>query len=162
MNGSSTRAIMVGLLAVSLLGARPELAPAPEPAPISRHLSGLVGAYGENDLPLYVFEREGKLFILSAGAVAGPLEEPSSDLFKVPAPGFKAGSTLTFSRDPDGTGAAVRVGSAVLGRLSLGIEGAGTYRVTPVRPVDVLDPGGPGQRRLRPSPRSCASPTSWT
>jgi D-alanyl-D-alanine dipeptidase len=129
---------VVGLLAISMLGARPELAPPPEPAPLSRHLLGLVGAYGENDLPLYVFEREGKLFILSAGAIAGPLEEPSSALFKVPAPGFKAGSTLTFSRDPDGTGAAVRVGSAVLGRLSLGIEGAGTYRVTPVRPVDVL------------------------
>jgi zinc D-Ala-D-Ala dipeptidase len=56
----------------------------------------------------------------------------------VPAPGLKAGSTLNFSRDPEGTGAAVRVGSAVLGRLSLGVEGAGTYRVSPLRPVDEL------------------------
>ena len=56
----------------------------------------------------------------------------------MPAPALHAGSTLTFSRDPDGGGAAVRVGSAVLGRLSLGIEGQGTYRVSPVRPVDEL------------------------
>jgi D-alanyl-D-alanine dipeptidase len=97
-----------------------------------------VGAYGQEAVALHVFEREGKLFISSAGAIAGPLEEPSSDVFKVPTPGLKAGSTLTFSREPDGTGAAVRIGSAVLERLSLGIQGAGTYRVTPVRPVDEL------------------------
>jgi D-alanyl-D-alanine dipeptidase len=59
-------------------------------------------------------------------------------VFKAPTPGLRAGETLTFSRDPQGVAAAVRVGSAVLGRLSLGIEGEGTYRVTPVRPVDAL------------------------
>jgi D-alanyl-D-alanine dipeptidase len=133
-----SRASAFGLVAVFTLGARSELEPPPQPAPCSRHLAGLVGAYGQTNLPLYVFEREGKLYLLSAGAISGPLEEPSSDVFTVPAPGLKAGSTLTFSRDPDGGGAAVRVGSAVLGRLSLGIEGQGTYRVSPVRPVDEL------------------------
>jgi len=127
-----------GLLAALALRGPSDLTPPKEPAPCPRKLAGLVGAYGQSDLPLYVFERDGKLFLLSAGTVSGPLEESSPDLFKVPDPGLKAGSTLNFSRDPDGGGAAVRVGSAVLGRLSLGIEGAGTYRVSPVRPVDEL------------------------
>jgi D-alanyl-D-alanine dipeptidase len=135
---SSCRAGAIGLVAALALGAHTDLTPPPEPAPCPRKLAGLVGAYGQSDLPLYVFEREGKLYLLSAGAVSGPLEEPSADVFKVPAPGLKAGSTLTFSRDPEGDGAAVRIGSAVLGRLSLGIEGRGTYRVVPVRPVDEL------------------------
>jgi D-alanyl-D-alanine dipeptidase len=135
---SWSRAGVVGLVAVFAVGATSELEPPPEPAPCPPKLAGLVGAYGQNDLPLYVFEREGRLYISSAGAIAGPLEEPSADLFKVPAPGLKAGSTLTFSRDPDGSGVAVRVGSAVLGRLSLGIDGKDTYRVAPVRPVAEL------------------------
>jgi D-alanyl-D-alanine dipeptidase len=97
-----------------------------------------VGAYGQSDLPLHVFERGGRLYALSANSVLGPLEEPSADVFKAPPPGLRAGDTLTFSRGPDGRAAAVRVGSAVLGRLSLGVDGADTYHVTPRRPVDEL------------------------
>jgi D-alanyl-D-alanine dipeptidase len=128
---------LIGVLAAGSLAAA-ELAPPPEPLPCPPKLAGLVGAYGQADLPLFVFERDGKLYISSAGAIAGPLEEPSRDSYKVPAPGFKAGSVLTFSRDAEGDGAAVRIGSAVLGRLSLGVEGTGTYRVTPIRPVPEL------------------------
>jgi D-alanyl-D-alanine dipeptidase len=127
-----------GVVGLFGLGAVKDLEPPPQPPPCPRHLAGLVGAYGQSELPLYVFERAGKLYVLSAGAVIGPLAEPSSDLFKAPAPGLRAGDTLTFSRDLDGTAAAVRVGSAILGRLSLGVEGQGTYRVTPLRPVDEL------------------------
>ena len=88
---SWSRASVVGLVAVFALGARSELEPPPQPAPCSRHLAGLVGAYGQTNLPVYVFEREGKLYLLSAGAISGPLEEPSSDVFTVPAPGLTGG-----------------------------------------------------------------------
>jgi D-alanyl-D-alanine dipeptidase len=135
---SSFGVAAVGLVATLALAAPSDFEPPPQPPPCPRKLVGLVGAYGQEDLPLYVFERAGKLYILSAGSVSGPLEEPSPDVFRVPSPGLKAGSTLTFSRDGDGNAAALRVGSAVLGRLSLGIEGTGTYRVSPVRPVDEL------------------------
>jgi D-alanyl-D-alanine dipeptidase len=130
--------LVAGVAGLLSLGAVQELSPPPQPPPCPRHLVSLVGAYGQSDLPLYLFERGGRLFALSAGTTLGPLEEPSSDVFKVPAPGLAAGGTLTVSRDLDGVAAAVRVGSAVLERLSLGIEGRGTYRVTPLRPVDEL------------------------
>lgn len=133
--GRTAGAAIAALLGI---GASSELSAPPPPPPCPRHLAGLVGVYGQSDLPLYIFERGGRLYVLSAGAALGPLEEPSSDVFKAPAPGLKAGETLTFSRDLDGVGAAVRVGSAVLERLSLGIEGRDTYRVTPLRPVEEL------------------------
>lgn len=110
----------------------------PPPAPCPRRLTGLVGAYGQKALPLYVLEDEGKLRVLSAGARSAPLEDVGGDAFKVPPPGFRAGETLTFSRDADGKAGAVRIGNAVLGRLDLDVDGAGTFRVAPVRPVAEL------------------------
>jgi len=117
------------------LAAGPEAGPKPAACP--RRLAGLVGAYGQEALPLFVFEDQGRLRLSSAGSQSGPLEEPTPDVFHVPAPGFRAGETLTFSREPDGQAAAVRIGSAVLGRLPLGVDG-GVFRVTPVRPVAEL------------------------
>jgi D-alanyl-D-alanine dipeptidase len=107
------------------------------PSPCPPHLAGLVGAYGQASLPLYVFEDQGRLRISSAGSRSGPLDEPSSDVFRAPASGFRAGETLTFSRDLDGHAGAVRIGSAVLPRLALGVED-GTFHVTPLRPLDDL------------------------
>jgi D-alanyl-D-alanine dipeptidase len=126
-------------VAAAALAARaaPELTAPPQPPPCPRRLAGLVGAYGQADLPLHVFEREGRLYVLLAGAVRGPLEEPTPDVFRIPPPGLKAGATLTVSRDEGGTAAAVRVGSAILPRLAF--EREGIYRITPARPLPELE-----------------------
>ena len=108
------------------------------PAPVPPRWAGLVGEYGPDEGTLYVRESDGRLEVVVKGGKPAPLVELSKDMFRLPASGPHASETITFVRDASGRAASARVGASILPRRAWGIEGKGTFRVAPSRPVAEL------------------------
>jgi D-alanyl-D-alanine dipeptidase len=100
----------------------PEHPTAPKPAPAPPAFLALIGEYGTEAEPVYVFEQDGKLFsIVGRGA---PM-----------AAGTKAFSKTTDSR---GHADAITIGSVRYPYRPVGPADGGQLRVTPLRPVPEL------------------------
>lgn len=108
----------------------PEHAAWARPAVPPPSLAALIGEYGPEHLPLYVYEREGRLFTMLGRGPETPI------------------STGSFTRDGSGRGTAVTIGGVRYERRHVGPdEGTGQLLVAPLRAVtDVVNEA----RQLRP------------
>lgn len=115
-----------------LLAALPLAAqPGPKPAPAPARWEGLIGEYGPAAKTAYVIERGGSLVLLD-GTAESVLAEKSADQFE------SRGVAVSFRRDSDGRSTEVRVGETVLRRRADPAAPGQTFRITPLKPVDVL------------------------
>ncbi|MGI9167275.1 MAG: serine hydrolase [Pyrinomonadaceae bacterium] len=111
--------------------------PRPQPAP-NRWL-GLIGEYGWDHDVLYIFEKDGKLWVLIEWFEFDPLEQVSVNAFKFPDRGLYDGERLIFTRDRTGRATQVEAASVVFKRRNVGPEdGVGQLRIKPLRPVSEL------------------------
>ncbi len=114
----------------------------PRPLPVSVKWAGLVGEYGPEHDRLYIRERDGRLEALIEWFTAYPLSEVAPDELRFPDTGLYAGESLRVVRERDGDRAgpatALSLNGIVFTRRPSGVDGAGTFRVTPNRPVAEL------------------------
>ncbi len=99
---------------------------------------GLIGEYGWDHNVLYVLERDGKLHALIEWFFDYPLTEVSENVYAFPASGLYAGERIEFIRDAAGRATAARAAGISFARRSWVGEDGGVFRITPVKPVDVL------------------------
>src|SRR5437773_80772 len=109
-----------------------------ERAPPPATSAGLVAEYGPDHDLLYVLEKDGRLEALMEWFTSYPLSEASADVFQFPDRGLYAGETLRFTRVPSGRATAASLNGIVFARRTSGVDGAGTFRVKPPRPVAEL------------------------
>ncbi len=110
-----------------------------KPLPAPARWRRLIGEYGPDNGILYILEKDGRLCALFKGAQLEPLEEVSSNIFRFPAQGSRAGQRLVFTRDAKRRATQVEVGNDVFKRRQVGPEeGANQLRVKPLRPVPEL------------------------
>lgn len=105
------------------------------PRDIPASWRGLIGEYGWEHSTFYVFERGGRLWILTEWFHAYPLDTGLDDEFWLPHFGLYAGERVEFVRDATGRGLQVSVGGVVLQRRPRSGE-AESFRITPQRPVE--------------------------
>jgi D-alanyl-D-alanine dipeptidase len=106
---------------------------APPPAPPARWL-GLIGEYGPDDAVRIVLERDGRLVLHGGANDETVLEETSDDHYRT----MGAGSSVRFSRGPNGRASSVALGDQILRRRSVGPETGNQLVITPVRPIAEL------------------------
>jgi CubicO group peptidase (beta-lactamase class C family)/D-alanyl-D-alanine dipeptidase len=114
----------------------PESPPSPPPA----KWTDLVGEYGPDHDVLYVLEKDGRLEALIEWFTSYPLTEASADAFQFPDRGLYAGESLRFARDAAGRVTAVSLNGIPFSRRASGVDGAGTFRVKPARPLAASPP----------------------
>ncbi len=100
----------------------------PKPAPAPAALAGLVGEYAAGADTLIVYEDAGRLHLLRRDAAPAALTPSSRDQFAW------ANGTVRFTRDADGRARGVALNDVAYRRQGA----AGTFRITPVRPVAEL------------------------
>lgn len=128
-------------------------APCP-PAPPDGWL-GLIGEYGWDHDVLYIREQDGRLHALIEWFFDYPLAQESPDVFAFPDRGLYQGEKLVFRRDDRGRATAVVAAGVTFARRAIDGEDGRTFRIKPVRPVEVIrrevagarppaEPGRPG------------------
>ena len=128
-------------------GGRPR--PGRPPAPPPAAWVGLVGEYGTGAAPLIVRESDGRLEAVLGDSPPLILTPARGDAFRLAARRGGPPETLVFTRDAAGRATAVAREGASLPRRAWGVDGAGTFRVAPSRPVaDLLR-----EARAAPPPR---------
>jgi len=131
--------VVVGGASVSgfLRASATQTTPKPSPAPVGWRT--LIGEYGDDNEPVIVLEKEGKLNLLFKRTELDPLREISKDKFQVESGSVRAGDRVVFSRDSRGKVTQVEVGKSIYKRKPLGPEeGSNQLRVEPLRPVPTL------------------------
>lgn len=109
----------------------------PEDAPAK--FAGLIGEYGYDHLPLYIYERDGKLHALIELTEIDPLTEESENVFAFPADrGMYHGEKLVFTRDATGRATKVTAASVVFERRKIDGDAGETFRIKPVKPLDAI------------------------
>jgi serine beta-lactamase-like protein LACTB len=112
----------------------PQASPPPEPP---ARFKGLVGEYGWDHLPLYIYEQDGKLYALIELTEIDPLTEESENVFAFPPDRHMYhGEKLVFTRDKDGQATKVEAARVVMARRKIDGEGGETFKVKPVRPIE--------------------------
>lgn len=104
----------------------------PPPAPPASW-QRLIGEYADGRDTLSVVEDDGVLRLLAWHGAARALEATSDSTFSV-----EGGGTVLLRSGVDGRVPALVSEGRVHARLSLGAEGGGTFRITPVRPPEEL------------------------
>ena len=100
---------------------------------------GLVGEYGWDHLPLYIYERDGRLHALIELTEIDPLTEESENVFAFPADrGMYYGEKLIFTRDKTGRATKVESARVVMERRKLDGENGETFQIKPVKPLGEL------------------------
>lgn len=112
--------------------------PSKKPLPVSESLRGLVGEYGPDYDTTYIFERDGKLWILFEQVEFDELEQVSENVFKFPQTGLYPGEKLFFKRDKSGRATEIVAATVKFKRRQIGPESGNQLRITPLRPVDEL------------------------
>jgi D-alanyl-D-alanine dipeptidase len=93
-----------------------------KPAPAPSNLLPMIGEYGPEQAPLYVYERDGHLWTVVGRGTASKVDD--------------AALLCVFKRDAAGKVASAAVGGVVYPRRQVGPEpGTGQLRVPPLRPV---------------------------
>ncbi len=102
-------------------------------------LRGLIGEYGYDHLPLYIYERDGKLHALIELTEINPLTQESDDVFAFPKDrGMYHGEKLVFTRDKSGRATKVTAASVVFERRKIDGENGETFKIKPVKPLDEI------------------------
>jgi CubicO group peptidase (beta-lactamase class C family)/D-alanyl-D-alanine dipeptidase len=114
----------------------PQTTPPPE-APAK--FAGLIGEYGYDHLPLYIYEKDGKLHALIEHTEINPLTQESDDVFAFPEDrGMYHGQKLVFTRDKNGRAVKVTAASVVMQRRKIDGENGETFKIKPVKPLDEI------------------------
>lgn len=110
-----------------------------KPAPCPQELLPLLGEYGPDHMPLYIYEKDGQPWCLIEWLFLYPLtikgenELRFSDTF-----GMYFGENLVFKRDAQGNVTGVTAGGIWFPRRSFGVEEGKVFRIKPLKPVDEL------------------------
>jgi CubicO group peptidase (beta-lactamase class C family)/D-alanyl-D-alanine dipeptidase len=100
---------------------------------------GLIGEYGYDHLPLYIYEKDGQLHALIEWTEIDPLTEESEDVFAFPADrGMYYGEKLVFTRDKSGRATKVTAASMTFERRKLDGEDGATFQIKPVKPIEEI------------------------
>jgi serine beta-lactamase-like protein LACTB len=109
----------------------------PKPAPAKWR--GLIGEYGWDYNTLFIFEKDGKLWVLIEWMEFDPLEQVSEDVFKFPDErGLYHGEKIVFTRDKDGRATRAEAAGVPFERRKIDGEDGATFKIKPLRPVDEL------------------------
>ena len=100
--------------------------------------NGLIGEYGWDHDVLYIYERHGRLTALIEWFAEYPLREVGLNEFAFPDYGLYAGERLRFTRDGRGRATQVVAAEVTFARRKIPGEDAAVFRITPVKPVNVL------------------------
>jgi serine beta-lactamase-like protein LACTB len=112
------------------------------PPEAPERFAGLIGEYGWDHLPLYIFEREGRLYALIELTEIDPLTEESENVFAFPADrGMYHGEKLVFTRDKNGRATKVVAASVTFERRKIDGENGETFKIKPVKPLDEIRKG---------------------
>jgi len=139
----ASRFAVTALCAIGLAGSLrgQEAAPGlePRPAPIPERWRGLVGEYGPDRQPIYVYERHGVLYARVLWTIAYPLTSVSDSAFAFPERGLYGGERVTFTRDAVGSTISIDLSGVRYPRRAVGPADGGQLHVIPLAPVpDVL------------------------
>ncbi|MES3033732.1 MAG: serine hydrolase [Gemmatimonadota bacterium] len=108
------------------------------PADAPERWRGLIGEYGWDHNVLYILEREGRLHALIEWFFDYPLTAVSEDVYTFPNSGLYAGERITFTRDAGGRSTVATAAGIEFKRRTWIGEDGGVFRITPVKPVEVL------------------------
>jgi len=107
--------------------------PPPEPP---EKWKGLIGEYGFDHLPLFIYDRDGRLYALIELTEINPLREESENDFAFPPDRHMYhGQRLVFTRDASGRATKVEAARVVMQRRKIDGENGETFRIKPVRPI---------------------------
>lgn len=110
----------------------------PPPEPPAR-FKGLIGEYGWDHLPLYIYERAGQLYALIELTEVNPLTEESENVFAFPPDRHMYhGQKLVFTRDATGRATRVEAAKVVLERRKIDGENGETFKVQAIAPMDQI------------------------
>jgi serine beta-lactamase-like protein LACTB len=97
---------------------------------------GLIGEYGWDHLPLYIYERGGKLYALIELTEINPLTEESENVFAFPPDRHMYhGEKLVFTRDATGRATKVTAANVTMERRKIDGENGETFKIKPVKPL---------------------------
>lgn len=109
-----------------------------KPPPISEKWRGLIGEYGPDYDTLYVFERDGKLWVLIEQFEYDKLEQVSDNVFNFPKSGLYDGEQVVFKRNSKGQANEVIAAGVSFKRRQIGPESGNQLLIKPLRPVNDL------------------------
>ncbi|MEZ5346974.1 MAG: serine hydrolase [Pyrinomonadaceae bacterium] len=110
-----------------------------KPGAASQRFRGLIGEYGPDYDITYIFERDGKLWVLIEQFEFSPLEQVSENVFNFPKRGLYDGEQIVFKRDKNGRATEMIAANVPFKRRSVGPgEGSAQLKIDPVRPVKDL------------------------
>ncbi len=112
--------------------------PSSRPAAAPKRWLGLIGEYGPDNDVIIVLEKDGKLFTLFKRTQLEPLEEISTNKFKIVAGGPHANQSVIFTRDAHGRSTQVAIDRDVSKRRQIEPETGNQLHVRPLRPVSEL------------------------
>jgi serine beta-lactamase-like protein LACTB len=116
--------------------------PSGPPSEVPAKFRGLIGEYGWDHLPLYIFEKDGKLHALIELTEIDPLTEESENVFAFPVDrGMYHGEKLVFTRDRSGRATKVTAASVVFERRKIDGENGETFKIKPVKPLEEIRKG---------------------
>jgi D-alanyl-D-alanine dipeptidase len=110
----------------------------PKPLDTPKNWRGLIGEYGPDYDTLYVFERDGKLWVLIEQFEYDQLEQVSENVFNFPESGLYDGEQVVFKRDKNGKATEVIAGNVSFKRRNIEPESGNQLFIKPLRPVPEL------------------------
>ncbi|HEX2474001.1 MAG TPA: serine hydrolase, partial [Lacipirellulaceae bacterium] len=110
--------------------------PCPPPAP--ERFKPLIGEYGWDYNPLYIFEDRGQLWCLIEWFYFYPLTEISPSVFAFPDEGLYHGEQLVFAREEGKPATHVIAASVRFDRRNIAPEEGATFRIRPLATVEEL------------------------
>jgi D-alanyl-D-alanine dipeptidase len=99
----------------------------------------LLGEYGWDYNPLYIFEDRGQLWCLIEWFYFYPLTEISESVFAFPDEGLYHGEQLVFAREEDKSATHVIAASVRFERRNISPDEGATFRIRPLATVDELE-----------------------
>jgi serine beta-lactamase-like protein LACTB len=97
---------------------------------------GLIGEYGYDHLPLFIYEKDGKLYACIELTEIDPLTEESENVFAFPPDRHMYhGQKLVFTRDATGRATKVEAAKVVMERRKIDGENGETFKIKPVKPL---------------------------
>lgn len=109
-----------------------------KPSDTPKNWRGLIGEYGPDYDTLYVFERDGKLWVLIEQFEYDQLEQVSENVFNFPKNGLYDGEQVIFKRDKNGKATEVVAANVSFKRRNIEPESGNQLFIKPLRPVPEL------------------------